>query len=403
MKKIIIFLFITISLTGCYNHQELNNISIATASYITKKDDQYHISVQIANPNTSSNTKSAEQPDFVTFDSKGTSIHEAYRNLVTKSARRLYLNHLQVLIIDEKLAKEDLSEVIDFIIRYPEVRMEFYVLISKNSEENILKIVTPLTNLSAESIEDNLVTTSKYIGTASLTTFSDLVENYLNTKNEIALPTLEIIEEETTNQKNEKKDTEEQQIGESLDNIKSTDAKTDIKITNMTIFKDNKLIKYLNKEESLGYNFVIGEVDQTLIQYKCNKNNNIVVQLTNTKTETKVSKNKPKVNISIKGNGNITEVGCKLDLTDTKTIEDIEKKINNKIENIIKESVNKIIKEYKTDVFGFEDLFYKNSNNYYKTIEKQWEQILPKLDIEVTSKVNIFAKGSGVKGVITND
>ena len=135
MKKILILLLPLLLLSGCYNYQEMNDLGIITATEIDKENDEYKITVQVVNPKKHSDASSANQPAFVTYTSTGKTIHEAYRNLIQKTSRKIYGMHMQVLIIKDNLAKENLSEMLDFYFRNIEIRKEFYVLI--DTAENI--------------------------------------------------------------------------------------------------------------------------------------------------------------------------------------------------------------------------------------------------------------------------
>ena len=134
-KKALVFLILFL-LTGCYDHKELTSISIMTATEINKVNNEYIISAQLVNPQ-SKDTVNVQAP-FIIYEGKGKTIQEAYRQIKLQSSRYLYPNHLQILIINEKLAKEDISQIIDFYLRTPHIRAEFNVIIGQN--ENILNI-----------------------------------------------------------------------------------------------------------------------------------------------------------------------------------------------------------------------------------------------------------------------
>ena len=107
-KKALVFLILFL-LTGCYDHKELTSISIMTATEINKVDNEYIISAQLVNPQ-SKDTVNVQAP-FIIYEGKGKTIQEAYRQIKLQSSRYLYPNHLQILIINEKLAKEALESL----------------------------------------------------------------------------------------------------------------------------------------------------------------------------------------------------------------------------------------------------------------------------------------------------
>ena len=138
MKKIIILSIILLPLlTGCYNYRELNNLSIVTAISIEKNNDLYKVTVQVVNPRKDTDTSKGNQPSFITYNKTSKSIQQALREMIKDSPNKIYASHIQLIIIDEDLAKDGISPILDFLIRDPEFRDEFYVLIAQ--DKNILE------------------------------------------------------------------------------------------------------------------------------------------------------------------------------------------------------------------------------------------------------------------------
>ena len=261
MKKTLILLLPLLLLSGCYNYQEMNDLGIITATEINKENDEYKITVQVVNPKKQSDASSANQPAFISYTSTGKTIHEAYRNLIQKTSRKIYAMHMQVLIIKDNLAKENLSEMLDFYFRNVEVRKEFYVLIDtteNNNNDKLLEILTPLTNLSSQNILNTLESDNKYISISNLITFNDLMDTYLDEHKELVLPTIYIKGNE--------------QIGDEETNIETTSSDSDLHLGNLAIFKDEKMLGILSREESITVNLIKGEAKEMLITFNCNEN-----------------------------------------------------------------------------------------------------------------------------------
>ena len=185
MRKILLVVIILITLTGCYNYRELNDLAIVSAISVSKVDEEYNVIVQVVKPKKEQDTSNINQPNFITFKSKGETLQEAFRLIVKESPKKIYGAQMQVLLLDESVAKDDLSDILDFFAREPEVRNEFYVLVSKN--DNVLEVLTPLDNISSQNIMESLEANSKFLGYANLITFNDLLSYYQNNKIEIVL------------------------------------------------------------------------------------------------------------------------------------------------------------------------------------------------------------------------
>ena len=379
MIKKIFLLLITFLLTGCYDQKELNSIAIMTATEINKVDNEFIVSAQVVNPQ-SKDTVNVQAP-FIIYEGKGQTIHEAYRNIKLQSSRYLYPNHMQILIVNQNLAKEDISQIVDFFLRIPDIRSEFNVLIGKTN--NILSITTPIDDVSATSILDTMETNNKYLGITNFVTFNELANMDLNKKLEIILPSIEAIDytEESTTTAN----TEKTKI-ESL-----------YKLDNLAIFKDNKLLGYLTKDESITYNLIKNKAKSILITNECEKNKYMTVEATDIKSD--ISTKNKEINIKVEMTGNINETMCNIKLNDEKNIKKIEKDLNKYIEDKITKSINNIRKTYNSDVFGFLDLIYKTDYETYKKIKDTWyEKEFQNIKINIKTSINVIGKGNVLEG-----
>jgi len=168
------------------------------------------------------------------------------------------------------------------------------------------------------------------------------------------------------------------------------ETKKDLQISDMAIFNDDKLVGYLGKEQTKGYNFITDNIDSTLISFKCNDSNNMSVKLKDIKTTTKfkLNNNKPKIIVNIKGNANIEESNCDIGVSD------IRNKTNNKIHDLINDTIYTVKQDYGTDIFGFGNTIYLKNHRYFKSIEKNWNKEFLTLDTIINVDINIETKGN---------
>jgi len=379
IKKIFILLLIFI-LTGCYDQKELNTIAIMTATEINKIDNEFIVNAQVVNPQSSDKTVNVQAP-FVIYEGKGKTIHEAYREIKRQSSRYLYPNHMEILIINEKLAKEDVKQIMDFFLRIPDVRTEFYVLIGK--DDNILNITTPIDDVSATSIVDTMETNNKYLGVTNFVTFNEFANMDLNENLEVILPSIEAV--------NYTEDSE------TISNTENTKIKSLYKLGNLAVFKNNQLKGYLTEDESIAYNIIKNKAQSILITYECEKNKYMTIEATDIKSDIN-TKNKT-INISAKMTGNINENMCNIELNKEENIKKIEKELKEYLKEKIETSINNIRKNYNSDIFGFLDLIYKTDYSTYKKIKDNWYQSeFKQITINIDTSINIIGKGNILEG-----
>lgn len=384
MKKIFLIL-IVLFLSGC-NYRELDKIAITVGCGLEKVDDGYKITVQIADTQKQGNSNSSTSPvRFKNYTYTDRTIHEAARGILTKLPKKAYTKHMQILVIDEKIANNGINEIIDFWFREVELRNDFYVFVSKDSTPiEVLGVLTQIYPINSVGIRNLIENNFKYLGGTVLTTFDDLTSSYISKTKEIILPTIVVLGKDGN-----KKDNLESSIPESL-----------ISLSETAYFRDNKLVGYLDKKQTIYYNLVKNALKTSIVSYECDKDKFVTFEIIENKTDIDIVKNKPEVNIKVQAKGNLTSIMCEYDISKNDGIKMIEKEGSLEIKKQI-DSLFKLSKDNKTDIFSIRDIYYKHNNKYYKNISN-YNDFFDNLKVNVDVKLNIFEKGNSLQ-VIANE
>ena len=384
MKKIFLIL-IVLFLSGC-NYRELDKIAITVGCGLEKVDDGYKITVQIADTQKQGNSNSSTSPvRFKNYTYTDRTIHEAARGILTKLPKKAYTKHMQILVIDEKIANNGINEIIDFWFREVELRNDFYVFVSKDSTPiEVLGVLTQIYPINSVGIRNLIENNFKYLGGTVLTTFDDLTSSYISKTKEIILPTIMVLGKDGN-----KKDNLESSIPESLISLNET-----------AYFRDNKLVGYLDKKQTIYYNLVKNALKTSIISYECDKDKFVTFEIIENKTDIDIVKNKPEVNIKVQAKGNLTSIMCEYDISKNDGIKMIEKEGSLEIKKQI-DSLFKLSKDNKTDIFSIRNIYYKHNNKYYKNISN-YNDFFDNLKVNVDVKLNIFEKGNSLQ-VIANE
>lgn len=384
MKKLIIIIPLISTLTGCFNYRELNELAIVSGISITKEGDDIKVTTEVINAKKEQDASKGNEPGFIIYSAKAKSVQEAIRKTIKESPQKMYGAHIEILVIDEKLAKENLMEILDFFARDPEIRSEFKVLIGKSN--NILEITTPLENISSKNILDSLQNNNRYLGYANVVTYHELLSNTLNPNIELALPVLTI----KGNQKE----------GEEKENIEKTKNEATSVIEGMAIFKNNKLKGYLTENEELAYNIINNGAKNFFIRTSKQKNQYIVHEIIRFKSSVEFNKEKKQIEITIKGKSAIADVNEKINLENLTQVKQLQKDLNEELSKQITSSINNIRKKYNSDIFGFADIIYKSDPKYFQQIKKDWYNgTFQNMKIKVISKIEGKEKGNLNRGV----
>lgn len=381
MKKLFLVL-IVFSLTGCWNYRELNNLAIATGIAIDKVDDNFQITIMIANSKKQSSSETNSQASTAVYTGKGETIYEAWKDAAMAISKQIYIGHIEVLILSEEVSKSDFFDSIDFLFRYPQTRNNFYIVIANSCNAgDVLKINLPLEFYPSQNIMKNLEITSGLQAFTDKITFNNLMKNLLEEGIDAILPSISIIGS-----------VEE---GNSEDNLKKSETDAYLKLGTLAIFKNDKFITFATKDESEGINILKNKVQTAEIKVTL-KDENIVIEVNGSKAKINynLNSNIPSINIDIDIAGAIVEVASDIDIDDPDIIKRIKEKSEEEVVRIVNSAID-LMKKKSVDPIGFGNEIYKKNYKYWYTIKNNWEdKILPKTNFNVNTSFEIETKGT---------
>lgn len=386
-KKLLFLIPLIFLLTGCWNYQELNSLAITTAMAIDKKDDEYEISILIANSKKQQVSAKEGESQTVVYSAKGKTISDALKNIDLENPRQTYIGHLSVIVISEEVAKEGLLDTLELLLRDSESTKRFYVAIAKDDDaKDVIEIISPLETFPSQTISTNIRASNESQAVSIATTYSKFVENLLKKGINPILPTITI--------EGDEKDGGEEK------NLEQSSPKATLKLGTIAIFDDDELIDYATKDESRGINLMNNKISEMIVDYECD-GSYLVASLSEVKSsiDIKFKDNKPIATINIKSAGDINENNCDFELTDPDDIDEIEEKINEEVKKLVKKGLKLIQEDLKSDIIGFGNLIYKQNPKYFKEIDDWDEDGFPELEVKIKVDVNIGTKGSARKSI----
>lgn len=335
MRKIILLIIVLFSMTGCYDYQELNNMSVVDAIGIDYKNEMYIVSFEVI--------KSIKNGDSATISTeivKATDevLAKAINKAIMSAGKKVSLKHVKLLLVGMGMAKEDINPIIDYVIRDVNISTNLYTLVCEEPDK-ILE-----TKLEDNSIGQVIIDTITYnVEAGTLDNIDIIASNIINKKIDIALPYIV------------------------LDN-------TSVIADKMAYFNDSSLIGLIDNKI---YNFLL--LDSKNIEFNSDK---IVLNVDKKKIKYEVNKNE--IDIMINGNAKVKEMDKGYNLKDKDVYEEIEKKIDKVIEdectNFLEETLNN-----KADLLGLEDKYYK----LYKE-DKENIKFKVKVDIKINRNGTIY-------------
>ncbi|MGV2503211.1 Ger(x)C family spore germination protein, partial [Priestia megaterium] len=182
---LLLMLTITLLLTSCWSKKELTDLAIVAAMGIDKtKDGRYHLTLQIINPgNVAGGMQGGgggtQSPPVTIYSASGDNIVEASRRASGRISRRLYYAHANLVVVGEKLAKEEgINTLIDSLDRDPEFRNTSTLVIANHTTAaDLVKTLTPVDKIPANKVLKTLEFTERKWGENVKTSLQEVTKS----------------------------------------------------------------------------------------------------------------------------------------------------------------------------------------------------------------------------------
>lgn len=387
-KFFLILSIFVLLLSGCTGKTEINDLGLVMAVGIDKgeKEGTIQITAQIVRPADARGQTGA--PSGQTGESiwsttaTGDSIFSAIRHLGRHSSRRIYWAHNYIIVINEELAKEGISDIIDFFTRNHQLRMRTLVAVTPDPASELVSTITGIEVVPGQAIDD-LFLYSSISAAAPKTEMIDLQQAYLSKSTEPVLARLSLNEHGIPN----KEPTAEPSIKQ-------------VELDGAGVFKNDKLIGTISAEDTMGLLFFLENTKSSAVVTHCpsNPENSMTVELKNERFNVVPTYENNQVGFDVKLNTvvQLVEAGCPFSIKDEQQV----KKLEEQLEENLKGKIEKVVKlaqeEYKVDILEMGNIFNNRYPAEWKKIAQNWEteftkaKVTTKVDVQITSSALLY-------------
>jgi spore germination protein KC len=371
-------------LTGCWDRKELSELGIVTALGIGKDSETGKITLTSAVMRPGSLSKeggggSSESPYEIVVTT-GNTIFEAIRNTNKEFDRRSFFSHIKVIIVEEGLARDGLSDVIDFVTRSHEIKKFTWLVVAQGEEaKKVLGIKHGIDNVQSTYME-GIINKQNLNPDVTSARIIDFIQKM---PDEGISPVTGVFKVEEVEGVPE--------AGKEPENRKG------LALGGTAVFNKDKLVGFLDYDETRGFNYLIGNIKSGAIHIPSlrDKNKNIAIEVGRTKSKIKPLINNGTISfdIEISVEGNVTEVEDTSDVSDPKQFEKVRDAFMQSIKKDVSASITKIQKDLRTDIIGSGSAFERKYPKEWKKIQKQWETLFPNVAFNIKIKANLKHTG----------
>lgn len=369
MKTRMLFLILLIInatlFSGCWNYREINKLSIVAGMAIDKSETgNFKITIEIIDLHESGRESKIKSK---LIETDGDTLFDAVRNAVKITAPRLYFGHMDIVIISQEIAREGIIEILDFLSRDAEPRLSIDLLVSKEkTAKEILSSQSITTEIRSYEIDEMLDMENALSKSSKVEVYQFI--NALPCEGiSPVLPTVHITENA---------------------GVKTSE------LSGMAIFKGDKLLGFLDLEETKYFLFITDKIKGGLLVLKNIPEAihvNISLEIFKNKTKVKPVYSNGKVSISIETKTQVTlgEQGTRENFTNESGRLMLEKDAEEMLRTNITKVIKKVQKDFDVDVFGFGSTVNTDMPTLWKEIRKDWNTIFKDLDVNVNTTIEI--------------
>lgn len=363
-----------VTLTGCWDNNQITNLAIVVGMGFDQADDgNFILTAQIVIPTllnqTTSGSGNSNGNAGVNVSVEGQTIFDAVRNLLKKIDRKAYFGHVQLLVFGETLAKKGVDDTWDFLERDNEFSRTMRVLVVRGgTAASLLKAEPDLGKLNALEIErtiDSGVDLGRNVDIESFEVTQLLGD-----------PDTAIVTGVT-------------QVGNAA-------KLTDISIEGAALFKHAKLVGYLDPEETRGYLFVQNKIKSTILVIsnpaEPDKKLSLEVIRSSSQIQADIVDGRPRLSIRVATAGNLGGEQGTTNLYTDQYIPKVESAAAKLIAGDI-QSALEVSRSLSCDIFSLNAILYRNSYVAYHKLQSHWETVYPTTDFTVRVQFHLDRPG----------
>lgn len=398
MKKLLLFLLVfslSFTFSGCMGKGlELKDLTVVQGIGVDKKEDGLSVSIQVFDSAKASGSANELSGNLTkVLNSHGKSIYE----VIYKSAAQIggdpFISQNRIIVFGEDLVKEDISKIMDYFYRNHETRMNVVVAIAKGEAKEILQSDTGEALIPAEDVV-KLIQSSEEDLIAPKTDVLSVLKPMKESNGDFYITALKIKEEEQ--EQGDSGGGEKNSGGE--ESGRQEKEKKDVVTDGVGVFKGNKLVGYLDEDESKGLLWITGKVSGGVLVSQTEEVGQISTEIIDVvpKMQFSLEDNVPVCSVNINCFLSADEIQGDEENFTLETLESVEKQIGDNIKEKIEKTINKCIQDYNVDIFRLNDYVRNYNPGLYKQVKGTWHDYIKNIQFKTDISVQITRVGERV-------
>lgn len=376
MGLIILFVWQSAFLTGCWNSKEVEKLAIVTIIGIDfakeNGSDVWTVSARVLNLNAKGkgeDQSTQKGVQDVLLVGKGRTQQDAILDYSAHASRSPFYGQSSAYIIGECAAREKMADITENIMRFWQTRPKNLIIVTKETALQVLEAGAAVDNLLSNELLDLSEYKAAATGYSCGVILSDFIA-WLESPDRDAVATLvNVVPPDIP--------------GSQRQNL----------MEGLAVFRADKLVGWLNKEETRGYLLIAQKISRGQMSIPVKKDDKVFSYFlgsSKSKIEPLVTDNKISYRITINSMGEIDDnAGIELSV---ENIKEVESSINDTLRELAMMAVDKS-KEYDSDFLGLSEKLHRTNLVTWEKSGQYWRDSFREADVEIVVDAKVVRTG----------
>ena len=329
------------------------------------ENDLITLSIQTASTSSSSDNSSEQSSDYKIYSVDCESIDVGINILNNYLNKQINLSHCSAIVFSEEIAKESIKKYMYALGNNIEIRPTCNLIISSKSALDVLNKVANSGENFSSRLYEYILNSVDYTGYTIDATISNFLAR-MNSKQSQATAIYTIIGDDT------------------------------IQNSGTAIFKDNIMVGVLTPQQTIAYLMLENDLKSCIIPIDNPSSNGDIINLElkavkSSNVDVNLINHTPFITVKIEVEGDIASSGENFNYVSENNVEIVEQKANEYLENLIRNYLYTITKDYNSDISEFNEILktkYFTENEFQKV---HWNEIFEDSYFNVNVETNITA------------
>jgi len=382
-RPLLMFLLLSLMgpITGCWDLIELNNTTLITGIAMEPgHNGKIKLTLETLNASEATQKGGKGTSPSVVQSIEGSTTAEAVNQLNQSIDRTMLISHVGIIVFDEKLARTGLSKYLDPLQRSRYIREDVTILISHNTAaSNILKVLYPRGEYSSLKIREQVRSYEKGWGGIAASRLFDLTQALLVDGREPMIGAVTL--------------NGDPKRSEDTESIKSLAPKALVNLSGMAVFRGDKLLGFLTRDESRMVIMARNELHGTTLSVPVEEQGKFAaIRLLRVRPKMQVTldNGKPDIRLTVDGEGLIYSIEKKEHLGEVSGYLNLEKQASDYVQQQLAATIQSVQQKFGVDIFGFGEYMYRRHYKEYSLVADEWNELFARTPVKVEARITLL-------------